>query len=229
MPYARSWRPTGKNKTRSQKHIGKNRNSSRSITRRSWQKTIATHFEKEASSKKEELAAQEGPGEDEAGSDPSSEESSESSDATRTKNVVEIWCRWCRSVQKPNLLRRVPVSVPNQSRGKCLMWRLGYLYVTSSVDPQLRKIRTQLHPKDSKGAPSCICMRRKVNRMHSIRWRRRVSHYKRSMKLFVFTLLIVRTELWKQQAHRDQLELMCPQSRHTCSLFLMMDRYDPHC
>ena len=46
------------------------------------QKTIATHFEKEASSKKEEPAAQEGPGEDEAGSDPSSEESSESSDAT---------------------------------------------------------------------------------------------------------------------------------------------------
>ena len=46
------------------------------------QKTIATHFEKEASSKKEELATQEGPGEDEAGSDPSSEESSESSDAT---------------------------------------------------------------------------------------------------------------------------------------------------
>ena len=45
------------------------------------QKTIATHFEKEAS-KKEEVAAQEGPGEDEAGSDPSSEESSESSDAT---------------------------------------------------------------------------------------------------------------------------------------------------
>ena len=30
--------------------------------------------------------------------------------------------------------------------------------------------------------------------MHSIRWRRRVSHWKRSMKLFVFTLLIVRTE-----------------------------------
>ena len=45
------------------------------------QKTIATHFEKEAS-KKEEVAAREGPGEDEAGSDPSSEESSESSDAT---------------------------------------------------------------------------------------------------------------------------------------------------
>ena len=46
------------------------------------QKTIATHFEKEASSKKEEPAAQKGPGEDEAGSDPSSEESSESSEAT---------------------------------------------------------------------------------------------------------------------------------------------------
>ena len=46
------------------------------------QKTIATHFEKEAS-KKEEVAAKEGPGEDEAGSDPpSSSESSESSDAT---------------------------------------------------------------------------------------------------------------------------------------------------
>ena len=45
------------------------------------QKTIATHFEKEAS-KKEEVSAKEGPGEDEAGSDPSSEESSESSDAT---------------------------------------------------------------------------------------------------------------------------------------------------
>ena len=46
------------------------------------QETIATHFEKESSSKKEEPAAQKGPGEDEAGSDPSSEESSESSDAT---------------------------------------------------------------------------------------------------------------------------------------------------
>ena len=46
------------------------------------QKTIATHFEKEAS-KKEEVAAKEGPGEDEAASDPpSSSESSESSDAT---------------------------------------------------------------------------------------------------------------------------------------------------
>ena len=30
--------------------------------------------------------------------------------------------------------------------------------------------------------------------MHSIRWRRRVSHYKRSIKLLVFALLIVRTE-----------------------------------
>ena len=44
--------------------------------------TIDTHFQKEASSKKEEPAAQKGPGEDEAGSDPSSEESSESSEAT---------------------------------------------------------------------------------------------------------------------------------------------------
>ena len=44
--------------------------------------TIDTHFQKEASSKKEEPAAHEGPGEDEAGSDPSSTESSESSDAT---------------------------------------------------------------------------------------------------------------------------------------------------
>ena len=43
------------------------------------QKTIATHFEKEAS-KKEEVAAQEGPGEDEAGSDPSSEESSDATE-----------------------------------------------------------------------------------------------------------------------------------------------------
>ena len=46
------------------------------------QKTIATHFEKEESGKKEESTTQQGPGEDEAGSDPSSEESSESSDAT---------------------------------------------------------------------------------------------------------------------------------------------------
>ena len=45
------------------------------------QKTIATHFEKETE-KAEEAAAKAGPGEDEAGSDPSSEESSESSDAT---------------------------------------------------------------------------------------------------------------------------------------------------
>ena len=45
------------------------------------QKTIATHFEKEAK-KEEEATAKAGPGEDEAGSDPSSEESSESSDAT---------------------------------------------------------------------------------------------------------------------------------------------------
>ena len=45
------------------------------------QKTIATHFEKEAE-KAEEATAKAGPGEDEAGSDPSSEESSESSDAT---------------------------------------------------------------------------------------------------------------------------------------------------
>ncbi|CAE7510106.1 unnamed protein product, partial [Symbiodinium microadriaticum] len=80
--------------------------------------TIDTHFQKEASSKKEEPAAHEGPGEDEAGSDPSSTESSESSDATE--------------------------------------------------DPA--------GPK-----------------------------------------------LWKQQAHRDQLEPMCPQLRHTCNLFLMMD------
>ena len=48
--------------------------------------------------------------------------------------------------------------------------------------------------KTRKSAPSCICMRRKVNRMHSICWRRRVSHCKRSVKLFVFALLIVRTE-----------------------------------
>ena len=30
--------------------------------------------------------------------------------------------------------------------------------------------------------------------MHSIRWRRRVSNCKRSIKLFVFAMLIVRTE-----------------------------------
>ena len=41
--------------------------------------TIDTHFQKETSSKKEEPAAQKGPGPDEAGSDPSSEEESESS------------------------------------------------------------------------------------------------------------------------------------------------------
>ena len=48
--------------------------------------------------------------------------------------------------------------------------------------------------KTEKGARSCSCMRRKVNRMHSIRWRRRVSSCNRSVKLFVFAMLIVRTE-----------------------------------
>ena len=113
------------------------------------------------------------------------------------KNVSRICRRRHRSVQKPNLLRRVPVSVPNQSKGELPTYvALGLLLVILLLQLTLNCAKFGHHciRKTRKSALSCTCMRRKVNRMHSIRWRRRVSHWKRSMKLFVFTLLIVRTE-----------------------------------
>ena len=160
------------------------------------QKTIATHFEKEAS-KTEAVAAKKDLVKMKRDRIPAVKNLVSHRTQPRTKNVVAIWCRRHRNVQKPNLLRRVPVSVPNQSKGKMPTYvALGLLLVLLLLQLILNcaKFGPNCIRNTRKSAPSCICMRRKVNRMHSIRWRRRVSHYKRSMKLFVFALLIVRTE-----------------------------------
>ena len=70
----------------------------------------------------------------------------------------------------------------NQSVAECLSWRMSCLYVHFFSWPSTAQIRTELHLEDAKSARSCSFMERKSKQL------------RRSVKLFVFVVLIVRTE-----------------------------------
>ena len=53
--------------------------------------------------------------------------------------------------------------------------------------------RTLRARRKQKGV-ECYCIRRKVYRMHAVRWRRKVSGCKRSLKALLFMMLMARTE-----------------------------------
>ena len=103
--------------------------------------------------------------------------------------ILMVLRTWSRLVQQ--LLRKVL----DQSVGRMPLVALELLVcLLLQLIINCAKFGQNCIRKTQKDVPSCTCMRRKVNRMHSIRWRRKVSNCKRSIKLFVFTMLIVRTE-----------------------------------
>ena len=103
--------------------------------------------------------------------------------------ILMVLRTWSRLVQP--LLRKVL----DQSVGRMPLVALELLVcLLLQLIINCAKFGQNCIRKTQKDVPSCTCMRRKVNRMHSIRWRREVSNCKRSIKLFVFTMLVVRTE-----------------------------------
>ena len=173
MPYARDWKPTGKN-------------NSRNITRRSCGKPSTPTSRRKPVARRKNQQLRKDPAQMKRDRIPAVRKRASRQVRPMTLMVLRTWSRL---VQK--LLRRVPERVLNQSKGKMPFVALGLLL---QLVINCAKFGQNCTRKTQKDVQSCTCMRRKVNRMHSIRWRRRVSNCKRSIKLFVFTLLIVRTE-----------------------------------
>ena len=79
-----------------------------------------------------------------------------------TKKRARICRRRHRSVQKPNLLRRVPVSVPNQSNGKTptyvaleLLLLVCYFFSRPSTAQNSDTIASERLEKVSRAVPVC--------------------------------------------------------------------------
>ena len=88
--------------------------------------TFETHLRKETSSKEEEPAAGKDPAQMKRDRTPAVRKRA----SRQVRPMILMVLRtWSRLVQKQKLLRRVLVRVLNQSKGKMLSWRLGYLYV----------------------------------------------------------------------------------------------------